>query len=223
MADESTALGMPKDVFWGSRGEDRKWREQNTWNSIDWGRIGRAVHFYQQRGYLSAEVPWVVDPKFCAATYPHTRTFTTEHGDLVGSAEQSFLALAAAGVLDMRKAYVGVSPCFRDNQPNDRFHNPYFLKVELYHPEPRYKTRLSACAYDAAEFFRSEGAFPEFEETDEGWDINVGGIEVGSYGNREVYDHFWTYGTGLAEPRFSQALHLQERYVRDRIDGPESL
>jgi hypothetical protein len=42
--------------------------------------------------------------------------------------------------------------------------------------------------------------------TDEGYDININGIEVGSYGFREIGDFMWVYGTGLAEPRFSQAV-----------------
>jgi hypothetical protein len=44
-------------------------------------------------------------------------------------------------------------------------------------------------------------------KTDVGYDLEINGIEVGSYGRREVGDFTWVYGTGLALPRFSQALN----------------
>lgn len=46
----------------------------------------------------------------------------------------------------------------------------------------------------------------EVVDTDEGFDLQLGGIEIGSYGKRH-HDSFgpWAYGTGLALPRFSVA------------------
>lgn len=47
-------------------------------------------------------------------------------------------------------------------------------------------------------------------ETSAGWDVEVDGVEVGSYGHNELRDgdapFVWVYGTGLAEPRLSQAI-----------------
>ena len=44
--------------------------------------------------------------------------------------------------------------------------------------------------------------------TDEGYDIVLNGIEVGSYGIRQHENLRWIYGTGIAEPRFSTALKI---------------
>lgn len=195
-----------------------EFNESSRWNRIDWGRIGRAVeHYSGDRGhYAYVEAPWVVDEKYTRVTYPHSHAFKTTYGDLVGSAEQGLLALSAEGkILDsssVRHRYVACGPCFRDHQPKDKFHNPYFMKVELYLPH-RSERDVGILIRSAAQFFASEGAVPEIVKTEEGWDIYVAGIEVGSYGFRQVWDHMWVYGTGLAEPRFSQALKLQTQYL----------
>jgi hypothetical protein len=42
--------------------------------------------------------------------------------------------------------------------------------------------------------------------TAEGYDLEIGGIEVGSYAARTADGMSWTCGTGLAEPRFSTAI-----------------
>jgi hypothetical protein len=42
-------------------------------------------------------------------------------------------------------------------------------------------------------------------KTEIGHDIELNGIEIGSYGWRQNQDIIWAYGTGLAEPRFSIA------------------
>lgn len=39
------------------------------------------------------------------------------------------------------------------------------------------------------------------------YDLEINNIEVGSYGIRQYKNLFWVYGTGLAEPRFSQAIN----------------
>jgi hypothetical protein len=40
-------------------------------------------------------------------------------------------------------------------------------------------------------------------ETKEGFDLEVSGIEIGSYGIRSCEYLKWIYGTGLAEPRMT--------------------
>lgn len=191
--------------------------KSSRWNQIDWGRIGRSIEFYSgsHGHYRYVEAPWIVDEKYTQVTYPHGHAFKTSYGDLVGSAEQGLLALSAEGKIpdsSVRQRYVACGPCFRDHQPDDKFHNPYFMKVELYLPH-MVEWNVGILIKSAAQFFASEGAIPEIVKTEEGWDIYVAGIEVGSYGFREVYDHMWVYGTGLAEPRFSQALRLQTDYI----------
>lgn len=219
MVDKSLKLDVPDPPLYSGEAFRRK-----EWDRIDWARIGRAVSFYEKCGFTYIEVPWYVDERFVEVTYPETLSpthdFQTKRGELVGSAEQSFLQLTAAGELPsyVNKAkWLAVTPCFRDNQPDDEFHYPYFMKAELYWPwaEPSSVAALLSAAF---EFFISEGAAPEIVKTDEGWDLNVGGIEVGSYGFREVADLQWAYGTAVAEPRFSQALRHQGMYIWDQVE-----
>ncbi len=47
----------------------------------------------------------------------------------------------------------------------------------------------------------------EIVATDEGWDLEVNGIEVGSYGFRQSGGRRWACATGLALPRFDVARH----------------
>lgn len=220
---------------------DNRYKNQADRKRIetDWARIGRAIEFYKAKGYQYIEVPWIVDQKYREITYPFQIAFTTKGGDLVGSAEQSFLALHFEMLQSENKwspfmnlpgksqKFVACTPCFRDHQPEDKYHMPYFMKVELF--------ELTSCSYgnditdkpdimfyDAGQFFASEGAFPEMVQTDEGIDWFVGGIEVGSYGQRKFLDqnkisHCWSYATGLAEPRFSQALVEQESFIKEKF------
>lgn len=198
--------------------------------TIDWARIGRAIDFYKSLGYQYIEAPWIVEEQYRKITYPHQIAFATDYGDLVGSAEQSFIALHFENRKRNRHTFTGrvgqtaarfvaCTPCFRDHQPNDRYHMPYFMKVELFELETE---KPGDMFHDAGRFFASEGALPEMVKTEEGMDWFVGGIEVGSYGQRSVKDHdgilqTWNYATGLAEPRFSQALKQQRVYLNDKF------
>lgn len=217
----------------------KAYEKELEWIDIDWSRIARAVEFYQSLGYKKIEVPWIVEPVFRKVTYPHDNAFETAKGDIIGSAEQAFLQLAfedkiqtknyhGGGYGSQKKVraagrYVAVTPCFRDNQPEDELHQLYFMKVELFEPVfygAEVYTRgikPSKLFLDAGKFFASEGAIPESEETDEGIDWTLGGIEIGSYGFR-VFERFgWLYGTGLAEPRFSQALRQQDKHLCKKV------
>ena len=65
---------------------------------IDYVVLGEALTFYVNRGYTYKEVPWVVSDQATEATLPHDRTATKVHyGNLVGSAEQSFIELLIRG------------------------------------------------------------------------------------------------------------------------------
>jgi hypothetical protein len=61
---------------------------------------------------------------------------------------------------------------------------------------------------DALFFYRSiyEARDAAIIPTAQGLDIELGGIELGSYGYRSYGRLHWIYGTGFAEPRFSQAV-----------------
>jgi hypothetical protein len=108
-------------------------------------------------------------------------------------------------------SYVTASPCFRDDEV-DELHFKDFFKVELSVVLNRMAPYeyVRSLAVEADVFFRRTGTLPaehlRMVETPIGLDIELGGIEIGSYGARYYEGHHWVYGTGLAEPRFSQAM-----------------
>lgn len=178
--------------------------------TINWLRIGRAVRFYQDRGYNYVEVPWVVPRRITEATVPpSSRIYSVDdNADLVGSAEQSFLWLAERGELCHRHL-VAVSPCFRGDTLSP-IHQNTFMKVELFCSQAA-DTDLRSLVHDARDFFRSEGVPVQCVDTsaltgtENSVDLQVEGVEIGSYGIRSQNGLTWAYGTGLAEPRFSVA------------------
>lgn len=191
---------------------------------IDYKLIGEAVAFYESIGFTYVEVPWAVSEDAIRATLPHpfpAMELGRDHGDrglsvmypwtnyLVGSAEQGFLTL------DLEEgAYVGVTPCFRIEDENDILRQDMFMKVELFDNRP--KATVAQTLTAAERFFRDQ-LNPVFfrpkslqrVETPFGYDLELGGIEIGSYGERSHPDlGRWVYGTGLACPRFSVAKAL---------------
>jgi hypothetical protein len=184
---------------------------------IDWTLLGRAVDFYKARGYTYVEAPWAVSEETLAITCPNPRfAARVDHlGALVGSAEQSFLHLDLAGDLGAG-CFVACTPCFRLGDHGDGLHFPYFMKVELYRNDHDVMALFKMLG-DAGELYRELGAPADAlqaPQTEEGVDITLNGIEIGSFGFRthESADgslHHWTYGTGLALPRFSQALEVE--------------
>jgi hypothetical protein len=178
---------------------------------IDWTLLAQAVSYYQSAGYTYVEAPWAVSPESVEITCPKPE-YTAEVvglGSLVGSAEQSLLHLDLAGHLDPQKTYCALTPCFRLGDNGDALHHPYFMKVELY-TRMRINTDYTDLRIDAMAFFQallsaSENRRLKIIPTIEGCDLELNGIEIGSYGVREHHGHIWVYGTGIAEPRFSQA------------------
>lgn len=192
---------------------------------IDYKLIGEAVEFYTNLGYEYVELPWAVDRCYVYATLPeefdslgiglrHPETITPYYSDgdyLVGSAEQSFIAS------DMEPGrYVGVTPCFRAEIENNLYYQDMFMKVELFDNRP--DATVEEVITDAEAFFRGQINPLRLGRdvlrrvvTGIGVDLNVGTIEVGSYGERTHEDFGrWVYGTGLACPRFSVARALAE-------------
>lgn len=175
---------------------------------IDYEKIARAVKHYEHRGYKHIDVPWLVGKEAIDVTKPWgAEYFETAFGHLVGSGEQSFLQIRDQ--LWHNAKYQCVTPCFRDER-EDEIHRRWFLKVELIETlvdrEPG--EVLAKMVRDADDFFGmyAPGYRTRIVDTPDGMDIEVNGVEVGSYGVRE-HDRFrWVYGTGVAEPRLSQAL-----------------
>lgn len=177
---------------------------------IDYALLGEALEFYETEGYRYVEVPWAVSKETVDITCPNPAfsAHVRDLGYLVGSAEQSFLHLDLNGKLGKTR-FVACTPCFRLGDMEDDLHFPTFMKVELYDNTYASDTGWKAMLADAHELALRLGA-PKAaltqEETAEGRDLMLGGIEIGSFGLRRHGDHIWSYGTGLALPRFSQAL-----------------
>jgi hypothetical protein len=183
-------------------------------NVIDYSLISKALEYYKDIGYQYIEAPWIVDYKSISITLPVERlSQTLFDGYVIGSAEQSFIYLYKENKLKPGK-YVAASPCFRD-EAEDEWHSKTFFKVELIiiHDHPSSEYEVKSLVSDATVFFdfHSKKYHKNISliKTNEGYDLNLNGIEVGSYGSRSVKiknkKFYWSYGTGLAEPRFSMA------------------
>lgn len=173
--------------------------------NINYEFIASAVNYYSRLGYEYIEVPWLVSWDAINITRPpHAQPYQTFSGNLVASGEQSFLEIR--NKLEVGKRYQCVTPCFRDENYDD-LHKEWFIKNELIwvvnHDLPEY---FMMCLEDAKSFFSSYGKV-EIVDTDIGKDLFINGIEVGSYGYRGYEKFRWVYGTGVAEPRLSQALN----------------
>lgn len=178
---------------------------------IDYGVLGEAFDLYVAWGYAPAEVPWAVSEQSVAITCPRPQ-YTARVaglGSLIGSAEQAFLHLDHTGNLGKGR-FVAVTPCFRLGDITDDLHFPCFMKIELY-SNIGDASAWEAMLDDAEECARILGAPHQHlarERTEDGWDLTLAGIEIGSFGHR-THDPLgldWCYGTGLALPRFTQAL-----------------
>lgn len=190
--------------------------------AVNWSRLGRAVDFYRQRGYQYVEVPWAVSPEATAITCPRPE-FTAEvegWGSLVGSAEQSFIQMLMDETLTPGK-YVACSPCVRLGDVQDDLHQVGFMKVELFRTDRTDDSAVESVIEDARLFMnlelsehfifnRTAAPYVDRVQTPEGFDLELHGIEVGSYGRRSHPRMWsdWICGTGLAEPRFSTARAL---------------
>ncbi|USN16290.1 hypothetical protein PAPPERLAPAPP_05520 [Brevundimonas phage vB_BpoS-Papperlapapp] len=177
---------------------------------IDYALLGAAVAFYEREGYRYVETPWAVSKDTIDITCPNPAFAARVDGlgYLVGSSEQSFLHLDKDGAIGHGRM-VACTPCFRLGDAEDDLHFPTFMKVELYDNTYADDTGWKAMLADAYELALRLGA-PKAalsqEKTDEGRDLLLAGIEIGSYGLRRHGDHIWSYGTGLTLPRFTQAL-----------------
>ena len=174
-------------------------------------RIARALNWYQTMGFEYVECPWFVETHIMTATCPPERIVSSTLGNLVGSAEQSFLALEFQGALTKGR-YVGYTPCFRPDDVDD-LHQQCFHKVELYQTDDVSHEALKQLIRTAKAFI--EGAVYEagkdvanvtVERSQDGYDILIKGVEVGSYGIRTYEGKTWVFGTGCAEPRLTKAL-----------------
>jgi aspartyl-tRNA synthetase len=178
-------------------------------DSINYQRLATAQTFYRALGYRNIDTPWLVSPQAIVATLPpNSRAVESNFGCFVGSGEQGFIQLMLDGTLEPGR-YQTTTPCARDEQEYTELSRKTFMKLELIHYLPEdaraaYEKVLNeaiACFFEISNVDTFE-AVP----TNDGFDITLNGIEIGSYGVRQMDKHVWVYGTGLAEPRFSLAL-----------------
>lgn len=170
---------------------------------IDYKKLANAQEFYLRRGFGYMEVPWIIDEVTDAITRPGfiLGIETNYGGNLVASGEQSFLQISSE--LPGGK-YQTITPCFRREEREDNLHHKWFMKNELIMVGVG---SVDEMINEAKLFFQSYLPI-DIVKTDIGWDIESGGYELGSYGEREYEGFKWIYGTGCAEPRLSTVLKI---------------
>ena len=175
---------------------------------IDWKYLTDAMSFYTALGYQYVEVPWWVEDDTHRLTCPNDEMVVrSDLGALVGSSEQSFLQMSRDGKIGPGR-WMACTPCFRKDVEDD-IHQKTFMKVELFVNDHPSKETARMVLLDAWAFFETKTIKSVIINTGpNSWDIEINGIEVGSYGYRESDDLKWVYGTGVAEPRLSKALRL---------------
>lgn len=182
---------------------------------INYRNIAEAQKFYKIQGYQSIEVPWTVSKEASSITAPEgvNRYEVCKSGrikEFIASGEQGFLHLALKGQLPAGMYYT-VTPCMRD-ESYDYTHVKQFMKLELidirYEPYESDHNRHMYMLEDAAQLFSSLGVTTETTQVinngEESFDLTHGDVELGSYGRRQYKGIYWSYGTGIAEPRFSR-------------------
>jgi len=209
----------------------------NGLTTLHWTHLTRALQRYQKLGYLDIACPWNASAEATRITLPWGREPTkastpNQEMLLVGSAEQALLDLALRGQLPDGKPVCCLTPCFRLDEEGP-YHHPYFMKIELgcfWRSSTPFKQIVAR-----AELFQDHARIlhlmefgqepllgpdqPKVVHTHHGWlrdvplpDLQINGIEVGSYGARSWKstdgNQFlaWAYGTGLAMPRALEAL-----------------
>lgn len=178
-------------------------------------RMARVMgRWITQEGAVEVLLPWTAPDKYVDSTRPpNRRRIATAQGQLVGSGEQAFCWLAGTGRLPAAPLMIGWSPCFRDEPVFDEHHHWGFLKAELFarvSPDGPEEDQLRALLARARGVLQPESVrlLKEEMQADGSWDLTLAGVEVGSYGIRQVpgTSHRYVYGTAIAEPRFGQAL-----------------
>lgn len=182
-------------------------------NANTLGRIQDALNYWQQREYQFVNLPWLASRPVIEYTRPPQALgddIYTPHGGLVASGEQSFIQLWLEGRLQPDTPYIGWTPCFRQESVFDALHHFYFIKAELFVlcESLDADNIQNGMVREATRYFVSQaGTATVVPLPDSQMDIEVCGIEVGSYGRRKMPSgETYVYGTALAEPRLSEAI-----------------
>jgi len=178
---------------------------------INYKLLDRSIDYYNKEGFIRIETPWLVTEATDAITRPENAIpyiVSNKNKNLIASGEQGFLYLYLKEYLPMGK-FQTTTPCFR-NDEFDFTHTKYFMKNELIQTDVTTKFELEKIVDSAKGFFDTlfDNTDTEVTTTSDGFDINVGEYELGSYGIRECKFLKWIYGTGCAEPRTSKIIKL---------------
>lgn len=172
---------------------------------IDYSIINNSIQYYESLGFKRIESPWTVTKAVSAITKPpdcKDWEITGKDKVLVASGEQSFLYLYLKGFLPLGK-FQTITPCFREDS-FDITHTKYFIKNELIITDKVNNESLMELINGCKSFFESElNNKVDIVKTEQGYDLEVKGIEIGSYGIRSCDYLDWVFGTGCPEPRLS--------------------
>ncbi len=176
--------------------------------NISTNTILNALQYYRDNGFNLLDVPLIVDSKVSNFTKPK-QVPNLHHSDdkvYVASAEQSFLQLLQENK-QMPIYNAAITPCYRHERYLNDLSYLIFLKIELF----TIGNKLDEII-DNANDFMSNYLDTKIVHTEDGYDIVHldSGIELGSYGTRTFYGIHYTYGTGLAEPRFTHACNYKK-------------
>lgn len=188
-------------------------------NEQSWKRLATACEFYSQFGkFRYRNVQWAVPPEIVDITKPKELAhFYINDASLVGSAEQSFLS-EYEKLTDEK--YYALTPCFRDEVDYEGFHHPYFMKLELFSKDDSNLIFFKDAAlafFHMITPFQIKNKLTEVRFDEDNYDIMLGNIELGSYSRRYHNDMVWVCGTGLAEPRFTEALEFYKNEFNNKI------
>lgn len=176
---------------------------------IDYNLINESILYYENNNFLRVEAPWTVSENVDNITKPKDKlSFQLKHNNkcLVASGEQSFLYLYLKNFLP-KGQFQTITPCFR-YEAFDFLHTKYFIKNELIKTDIVNSIELDKIVETCLKFYRQYIPKCEVVKTDIGYDIEIEGKELGSYGIRSCEFLDWIYATGCAEPRTSSLIKL---------------
>lgn len=177
---------------------------------IDYKLLHDSTVFYESNKFLRVETPWTVTKAVDEITKPADKqSFQLIHNNkcLVASGEQSFLYQYLKGFLP-KGQFQTITPCFRF-EDYDAMHSKTFMKNELIKTDVVNKSELNKVVEIAVEFFSQYFSNQlDVVTTDDGYDIEIEGNELGSYGIRQCEFLSWIYGTGCAEGRTSKLIKI---------------
>ena len=176
---------------------------------INYLNLHKSIEYYENQGFQRVEIPWTVSEQVNDITKPDGAiNFQLKHNNkcLVASGEQSFLYLYLKNFLP-KGQYQGTSPCYR-YESFDFLHTKYFIKNELIKTDIVNESELIKITNICLNFYKQFIPNAEIIKTNIGYDIEINGNELGSYGIRNCEFLDWIYATGCAEPRLSSLTKL---------------